>query len=107
MIEEGEELIRGYGWANESKLLFVKDKGGDENYHIYSVGLEGQNEKDLTPFDGVRAMFQNLLKDQSDHIIVQMNKDNPQIFEPFKLNVNDGSLEKLFVNDDPANPIGG
>jgi len=36
-----------------------------------------------------------------------MNKDNPQIFEPYKLNVVTGGLEKLHENSDPANPIQG
>ncbi len=107
VIEEGEELIRGYGWANDNRLLYLMDSGGDENYHIYAVDLDGQNRNDLTPFDGVRAMFQDLLKDQPDHIIITMNKSNPQIFEPFKLNVVTGELEKLMENTDPANPISG
>lgn len=106
-IIEGEELIRGYGWANNSKLIFVKDKGGDENYHIFSANIDGTAEKDLTPYDGVRAQFSNLLKDQKDYVIVDMNKDNEQIFEPYKLNINDGTIEKLYENTDPANPIAG
>ena len=52
-------------------------------------------------------MILNELKDQKDYIIISMNKDNRQVFEPYKLNVNTGALEKLFENDDPANPIQG
>lgn len=107
IIEEGEELIRGYGWANDKRVIYVMDKGGDENYHLFAVDLDGQNGKDLTPYDGVRVEIQDLLKDQSDYMIIQMNKDNPQIFEPYKININDGKLEKLYTNTDPANPISG
>ncbi len=107
VIEESEELVRGYGWANNKRLLFVSDKGGDENYHIYSVNLDGSDLKDMTPFDGVRASILNSLPDQKEYMIIQMNKDNPEVFEPYKLNVTTGELEKLYTNPDPANPIAG
>lgn len=106
-IEEGEELIRGYGWANDNRLIFLKDKGGDENYHLFAVDLDGQNSKDLTPFEGVRVGISNMLKDQEDFMIIDMNKDNPQVFEPFKININTGELVKLYENKDPQNPISG
>lgn len=106
-IEEKEELIRGYGWINDERLFFSMDKGGDENFHIYGVNVEGSNLKDLTPFDGVKASIQNILKEQKDYIIILMNKNNKQVFEPFKLNIITGALEQLYKNEDIANPIQG
>ncbi|MCD4833963.1 MAG: S9 family peptidase [Bacteroidales bacterium] len=107
VIEEKEELIRGYLWANNNRLAYVMDKGGNENYHLFAVDLDGNNQVDLTPFDGVRVGISNDLKDQPDYMIIQMNKDNPQIFEPYKINIKTGELVKLFENKDPANPISG
>ena len=106
VIEEGEDLIRGYGWANDNRIIYVKDKGGDENYHLFAVDIDGKNQKELTPFDKVKVSILNFLKEQKDYLIVQMNKDNPQIFEPYKINIITGEIEKLFENKDPANPIG-
>ncbi|MDO5523276.1 MAG: S9 family peptidase [Bacteroidia bacterium] len=106
-IEEKKEPIKGYGWVNDDRLIYVMDDGGDENYHIYAVNIDGTNSMDLTPFEDVKAMMLNGLKDQKDYIIISMNKDNKQIFEPYKLNVNTGEMEKLFENTDPANPIQG
>jgi len=106
-IEEGEDLIRGYGWANNSRLIYLKDKGGDENYHIYAADIDGENSMDLTPFDGVKANFSNLLKDQRDFVIVDLNKNNPEIFEPYKLNIVTGELTQLYKNEDASNPISG
>ncbi|GMN07614.1 S9 family peptidase [Croceitalea sp. MTPC5] len=104
-IEEKDELVRGYGWINNERLVYLMDSGGDENYHVYAVNLDGTELKDLTPFDGVQAQFSDLLKEDKDHIIVQMNKNNPQVFEPFKVNVRTGQLEQLYTNEDAANPI--
>jgi dipeptidyl aminopeptidase/acylaminoacyl peptidase len=83
------------------------DKGGDENYHIYGVNLDGSNLKDLTPFDGVTASISNILKEQKDFVIITMNKNNKQVFEPYKLNVVTGELVQLYENKDIENPIQG
>lgn len=106
-IEEKDELIKGYGWINNERLYYAMDKGGDENFHIYGANIDGSNAKDLTPYDGVKAGIVNILKDQKDYIIVSMNKNNPQVFEPYKLNIVTGEIEQLYTNDDPANPIQG
>jgi dipeptidyl aminopeptidase/acylaminoacyl peptidase len=106
-IEEKEEPIKGYGWVNDERLFYAMDHGGNENYHIYAADIDGSNALDLTPFEGARAGIISLLKEQKDYIIISMNKDNPQIFEPYKLNVVTGELEKLYENSDPANPIQG
>lgn len=104
-IEEKDELIKGYGWANDTRLLYVMDNGGNENFHIFAADLDGKNTKELTPFDGVKANILNILKDQKDYIIVSLNKNNPQVFEPYKLNITTGELEQLFENKDIKNPI--
>lgn len=104
-IEEKEELIRGYGWANNERLFFAMDKGGNENYHLFAVNLDGSSLKELTPYDGVRVEILEELKDDKNHMIISMNKNNPQIFEPFKIDVNTGEITQLFKNEDAANPI--
>lgn len=105
IVEEGEELIRGYGWANNERIFFAKDQGGDENYHIFAVDITGENLQDLTPFEDVKASIIHGLKEDNDHIIISLNKNNPQIFEPYKLNVFSGTLIQLYENSDPENPI--
>ncbi|MFV0606041.1 MAG: prolyl oligopeptidase family serine peptidase [Niabella sp.] len=107
VMEEKEELIRGFGFINDDRLYYSMDKGGDENYHIYAVNIDGSNVKDLTPFEGVKASISNILKEQKDFIIITMNKNNKQVFEPYKLNVVTGNLEQLYENKDIANPIQG
>ncbi|MDX9852599.1 MAG: S9 family peptidase [Tenuifilaceae bacterium] len=104
-IEEKEELIKGYGWINDERLVFMMDQGGDENYHLYATNLDGSNTKDLTPFESVQAQIINGLKEDKDHVIILMNKNNRQIFEPYKLNVVTGEMVLLFENKDLAEPI--
>ncbi|MGB5819242.1 MAG: S9 family peptidase [Saonia sp.] len=106
-IEEKEELVRGYGWVNNERLVYLMDQGGDENYHLYAVNLDGSDLKDLTPFEEVQANFLELLKEDKDHIIISLNKNNPQIFDPYKINILTGEMVQLYKNEDAANPIAG
>ncbi len=105
VIEEKEELIRGFGWANEERLVYVMDKGGNEDYHLFAVDIDGRNAKELTPFEGVKVNILEGLKADKDHMIISMNKNNPQIFEPYKINIVSGALEQLYKNEDGTNPI--
>ncbi len=107
IVSEDDELIGGYMWATGERLLFVKDKGGDENFQLFAVNTDGSAFKELTPFIGVKVMLLNELKEQPDHIIIQMNKDNPQLFEPYRIHIGTGELEKLYENTDPVSPVMG
>ncbi|MGD1893821.1 MAG: hypothetical protein ACFB15_24910, partial [Cyclobacteriaceae bacterium] len=107
VITEGEELVRGYGWANDNRLIYVMDKGGNEDYHLFAVDVDGANEKELTPYEGVRVNILTLLKEDKDHMIIAMNKNNAQVFDPYKINIVSGEIEQLYENTDLANPIMG
>ncbi|PQL93325.1 S9 family peptidase [Apibacter adventoris] len=107
ILEEKEELIRGYAWVNNKRLIYIQDQGGNENYQLFAIDLTGENNKALTPFDNVRVEILRVLKEQPDYVIIMMNKDNPQIFEPYKLNIKTGELVKLFENKDISAPIMG
>lgn len=106
-IEEKDELIKGYGWVSNNKLFYMMDQGGNENFHVYTADIDGKNAKDMTPFDGVRAGIISIPKELHNVLIIQMNKNNPQVFEPYRLNAVNGELTQLYKNDDPANPIQG
>jgi len=107
VITEGEELVRGYGWANENRLIYVMDKGGNEDYHLFAVDIDGSNQKELTPYEGVKVNILAALKEDKDHMVISMNKNNPQVFEPYKINIVSGEIEQLYENEDVANPIMG
>lgn len=90
--------IAGYYWANENRILFLKDAGGDENYKLFGVNLDGSNPKGLTDFEGVMTQLIDELPEQSDFVIVGLNKRNPEIFDPYRLNIVTGELTMLAEN---------
>ena len=41
--------VANYFWKSSGHILFAKDFGGDKTFDEVSVGVDGSNEKDLTP----------------------------------------------------------
>ncbi|MDQ0064358.1 S9 family peptidase [Chryseobacterium lathyri] len=103
-IVEKDDLIKSYGWLGKKRLFFTQDKGGNENIHLYAADIDGKNLKDLTPFDGITLGTVKLIKD-TEFVVVTMNKNNKQIFEPYKINFNTGEITQLYENKDVNSPI--
>ncbi|MGG5207987.1 S9 family peptidase [Chryseobacterium sp. MIQD13] len=103
-IVEKDDLIKSYGWLDKKRLFFTQDKGGNENIHLYAADIDGKNLKDLTPFDGITLGSVRLIKD-TEFVVVTMNKNNKQIFEPYKINFNTGEMTQLYENKDVNSPI--
>ncbi len=107
ITSETERDIAGYFWSNNNRLVYLKDEGGDENYHLFAVDKDGSNNKELTPFEGVRINVIDSLEDIDDELIIGMNKNNQQLFEPYRLNIQTGELVQLAENTNPLEPISG
>ncbi|MFJ8458861.1 prolyl oligopeptidase family serine peptidase [Lysinibacillus xylanilyticus] len=94
--------IAGSFWKDDN-LLYVKDKGGDENFHIYSTSFNGNEERDLTPYPNVTVGLLNGLKGVKDEILIMMNKEDAKVFDVYKLNVKTGKTTHVAKN--PGNII--
>jgi dipeptidyl aminopeptidase/acylaminoacyl peptidase len=104
ITSETERDIAGYLWANNNRILFLKDTGGDENFHLYGVNIDGSDLKGLTVFEKVRTEFIDELEDIEEEVIVGLNKRNPTVFDPYRLNIVTGELTLLAEN--PGNIMG-
>ena len=92
--------IYGYFWKGD-RILYARDFGGDENFHLVSVDLSGQDLKDLTPGDKVLAQIIDTLLDDDSHIIVAHNRRDPKMFDVFRTNVITG--EEILIARNPGN----
>lgn len=92
--------VAGFFWK-DNNLLYVKDKGGDENFHIYSTTFNGSEEKDLTPYPNVTVGILSGLHGVKDEILIMMNKEDATVFDVYKLNVKTG--ETTHVAKNPGN----
>ena len=75
--------------------MFAKDFGRDENFDEVSVGVDGSNEKDLTPCAGVGAEMVDDLRDGEAHILAQHNQRDKKVFDAYKINVETGASEMV------------
>ena len=47
--------VYGFFWANNDRILYIKDAGGDENMKLFGVNKDGTGLKALADFPKVRA----------------------------------------------------
>lgn len=92
--------IRFYQWAYTGKhILYIQDKGGDENWRIYAVQVNTGETRELTPFEDVQA---NIVKTSPGHpsvILVALNRRDPEWHDLFRLDLNTGQLALVLEND--------
>jgi dipeptidyl aminopeptidase/acylaminoacyl peptidase len=99
VTDDTDRGIRDYRWAHDDcHLLYVQDRGGDENWHLYAVDLEGGGTRDLTPFDGVQAQLVATDKEFPDQVLVGLNKDNPELHDVYQLDLATGKLDLVASN---------
>lgn len=99
-----ERDIRGYFWANNNRIVYVLDKGGDENFKAYAVDIDGSNPKVLTPFDKVRVQIVDPLENIPNEMLLAMNKRDKRIFDVYRVNIDTGKLDMIAQN--PGNISG-
>ncbi len=94
-----ERGVRSFAWCpNNRHIVYPQDTGGDENWHLHVVDLEGGGDVDVTPFDGVQARILAADRRQPDHLLVALNRRDPQLHDAYLLDVRDGSLELVAEN---------
>jgi dipeptidyl aminopeptidase/acylaminoacyl peptidase len=91
--------IRQFLWAHDRRrILYLQDTGGDENWRLYDVELATGATRDLTPFDGVQARIEHATKRLPGQVLVGLNRDNPQLHDVYRLDLDSGSLTRIVEN---------
>lgn len=91
--------IQHYLWAHTNRhLLYLQDKGGDENWRLYRVTLETHEVTDLTPFDGVQARPYDPSPQCPETVLVGLNNRDPKWHDLYQLNVVSGELTLIEEN---------
>jgi dipeptidyl aminopeptidase/acylaminoacyl peptidase len=99
ITKERTRPIRMAHWAETSEhVLFTNDKGGDENFHIFAVDVKTGEQKDLTPFDGVRADIGDFFDKKPTVVFALMNKRDKKHMDPVLIDIKTGKIDVLAEN---------
>jgi dipeptidyl aminopeptidase/acylaminoacyl peptidase len=92
--------IRRFFWAyTNSHIIYLQDKGGDENWRAYSVDLATKTEKDLTPLEGVRAEIAAVSHKFPNEILVSLNDRNKEYHDVHRINIQTGAKTLVEENN--------
>ena len=105
-VTADDRPVPGYFWSRDSRyLMYVQDKGGDENFHVWAVNPAGElvadtgvpAARDLTPVAGVRAEILSVPKSAPDMLMVGLNDRDPSYHDIYKVNITTG--ERVLVRE--------
>ena len=98
--------IPGYFWSQDSKyVLYVQDKGGDENYRVYAIdptvaGDPVPPARTLTPQEKIRAMIIDVPRSKPNEIIVGLNDRDPALHDVYRIDLTTGERTLIRMNKD-------
>jgi len=105
--------IPQFFWSRDGKfILFVQDKGGDENYLVYAVnpadapatGQEVPAARNLTDAKGVRAQIYAVPRTDPDAIYVGINDRDKAWHDLYKVKISTG--ERTLVRQNTERVVG-
>ena len=96
--------IANYFFKGPGHVLYVKDFGGDENFHVVMADIATGKVQDLTPHDGAKASILDALPDDDEHILVEHNKRDKRLFDVYRINIKTGA--ETLVAQNPGNITG-
>lgn len=107
LTADRERPVTSYFWSHDSRyILYVQDKGGDENYNIYRVDINEEPDMEtgvpeaanLTPMENIRAGIYSVPRSYPDKMIVGINDRDPSLHDVYQLDIESGELVLLIEN---------
>ena len=95
-----ERPIRQYFWSPDaSAVMYIQDKGGDENFLLYRVDVTTGAETTLTPFDNTRVQLVGASTTRKDKLLLGLNNRDPQWHDIHLLDLTTGELTLVLENN--------
>lgn len=83
--------IGQFSWSVDGRwVIYQQDAAGDENFHVFRVGIDGKNPLDLTPGKAVRAQIFGTSHARPGVIAVGVNARDPQLHDVFEVDLATG-----------------
>ena len=99
VTDDTDRGIRQFFWGPDNRrILYLQDRGGDENWRLYDVDLATGDSRDLTPFEGVQTRVEHVDKDFPGRILVGLNRVRPELHDVYALELSSGELTRIVEN---------
>ena len=101
---EDNKDVAFFFWANNERLIFGLDSGGNESFSLFAVDRDGTNGRVLVKgsegivFFPTNTNILSRLKHDPDHILVSNNERSKFYPDVFRLNVYTGKMDRLETN---------
>lgn len=100
ITQDTDRGIYRYFWSYTNEhIIYIQDKAGEENWRIYSVHVETNITKDLTPLEGVNARIQGVSPKFPYEILVALNDRVPELHDIYRVNIETGHRELIEENE--------
>lgn len=95
-----ERPIRQHFWAPDaSAVMYIQDKGGDENFLLYRVDIATGAETSLTPFENTLVQLIGASTTRKDKLLLGLNNRDPQWHDVHLLDLATGTLTLVLENN--------
>jgi len=92
--------IRQQFWAPDSSMvMYIQDKGGDENFLLYGIDVTTGAERNLTPFEKTRVQLAGTSPVVKDRILVGLNNRDARWHDIHSLDLKTGKLTEVMRGD--------
>ncbi len=100
MTSATDRPIRQHFWSPDSQaVMYIQDKGGDENFLLYRVDVTTGAETTLTPFENTRVQIVGASTTIKDKVLIGVNNRNPQFHDVHLLDLATGALTLVLENN--------
>ncbi|MBU2587895.1 MAG: S9 family peptidase [Alphaproteobacteria bacterium] len=95
--------IRQHFWSPDSRgVLYIQDKGGDENFLLYRIDIASGAETTLTPFEKTRVQIVGASTTAKDKVLLGLNNRDPRWHDVHLLDLTTGELTLVLENNSYA-----
>jgi hypothetical protein len=99
LTNERQRPIRSYFWAPDSKqILFINDKGGDENFLLYGVDVVDRRAAHADPVREDPVQIVGISPLVKDRILIGVNNRDPKWHDVHSLDLATGKLTPVMMN---------
>jgi len=93
--------ITNYEWSyRPGTLLYARDNGGDENFHLFALDVASGTARDLSPYPNTRAFANRTSPLEPDTVLVAMNDRDAKWFDLYRVDLATGKRTLAEKNDD-------